>query len=146
MIRGILYQNKNRYYSEGRGKPLENFQQGSSMNRNEHWKDVLEDGFKALKVGKTSGVETSQEATALKKKWGASLVVQWLRICPPVQKTWVLSLAWEDPTKPLSHNCWAWALEPMLQVGEATAIRSLLVTTRKTPHSNKEPGQAKVSK
>lgn len=51
MISGILHQNKNRYYSEGRGKPLENFQQESSMNRNEHWKDVLEDGFKALRGG-----------------------------------------------------------------------------------------------
>ena len=52
MTSGILYQNKeNRYYSEGRGKPLENFQQGSSMNRNEHWKDVLEDGFKARRWG-----------------------------------------------------------------------------------------------
>ena len=40
---------------------------------------------------------------------GASLVVQWLRICLLVQGTWVRALVWEDPTcrgatKPVSHN------------------------------------------
>ena len=43
---------------------------------------------------------------------GASLVVQWLRICLLVQGTWVRALVWEDPTcrgaaGPVSHNCWA---------------------------------------
>ena len=28
---------------------------------------------------------------------GASLVVQWQRICLPMQKTWVQSLDWKDP-------------------------------------------------
>ena len=28
----------------------------------------------------------------------ASLVVQWLRICLPMQGTWVRALVWEDPT------------------------------------------------
>ena len=41
---------------------------------------------------------------------GASLVVQWLRICLPMQGTWVRALVWEDPTccgatGPVSHNC-----------------------------------------
>ena len=27
-----------------------------------------------------------------------SLVVQWLKICLPMQGTWVQSLVWEDPT------------------------------------------------
>ena len=41
---------------------------------------------------------------------GASLVVQWLRICLPMQGTRVRALAWEDPTwcgatRPMSHNC-----------------------------------------
>ena len=40
---------------------------------------------------------------------GTSLVVQWLRICLPVQRTWVRALVWEDPTchratKPVRHN------------------------------------------
>ena len=45
-----------------------------------------------------------------KKKAGASLVAQWLRIRLPIQGTWVRALAWEDPTccgatnKPVRHN------------------------------------------
>ena len=40
----------------------------------------------------------------------ASLVVQWLRICLPMQGTRVRALVWEDPTcrgatRPVSHNC-----------------------------------------
>ena len=40
----------------------------------------------------------------------ASLVAQWLRICLPMQGTWVRALVWEDPTcrgatKPMSHSC-----------------------------------------
>ena len=40
---------------------------------------------------------------------GASLVAQWLRICLPMQGTWVLALVWEDltcrgATGPRSHN------------------------------------------
>ena len=33
---------------------------------------------------------------------GASLVVQWLRICLPMQGTWVWALVREDPTQPWS--------------------------------------------
>ena len=45
-----------------------------------------------------------------KKKRGASLVAQWLRICLLMQGTRVRALAWEDPTcrraaGPVSHNC-----------------------------------------
>ena len=48
---------------------------------------------------------------------GASLVVQWLRICLPIQGTRVRALVREDPTcrgatKPALHNYWAWALQP----------------------------------
>ena len=44
----------------------------------------------------------------------ASLVVQWLRICLPMQGTRVRALVWEDPTcrgatGPVSHNYWACA-------------------------------------
>ena len=40
---------------------------------------------------------------------GTSLVAQWLRICLPMQRTWVRALVWEDPTgcgatKPMRHN------------------------------------------
>ena len=45
---------------------------------------------------------------------GASLVVQWLRICLPMQGIRVRALVWEDPTchgatGPVSHNYWACA-------------------------------------
>ena len=53
------------------------------------------------------------------KKWvgGTSLVAQWIRICLPMQGTWVRTLVWEDPTcrgatRPVRHNYWACALEP----------------------------------
>ena len=51
-----------------------------------------------------------------KSAWGASLVVQWLRIRLPVQGTRVWALVWEDPTcrgatKPVRHNYWACVLE-----------------------------------
>ena len=46
-----------------------------------------------------------------------SLVMQWLRICLPIQGAWVQSLVLEEPTccgatKPMCHNYWACALEP----------------------------------
>ena len=49
-------------------------------------------------------------------KVGTSLVVQWLRICLPMQGTQVQSLVQEDPTchratKPVHHNYWACTLE-----------------------------------
>ena len=48
--------------------------------------------------------------TLLKEKQGASLVVQWLRICLPTHGTRVRALVQEDPTchgatKPMRHNC-----------------------------------------
>ena len=53
----------------------------------------------------------------LKSEGGTSLVVQWLRVHLPMQGTRVWALVWEDPTcrgatGPVSHNCWACALEP----------------------------------
>ena len=46
----------------------------------------------------------------IKKRWRASLVAQWLRICLPMQGTRVRALVWEVPTchgatGPVSHNC-----------------------------------------
>ena len=34
---------------------------------------------------------------SIKDCMGASQVVQWKRICLPIQETWVQSLGWEDP-------------------------------------------------
>ena len=53
----------------------------------------------------------------------ASLVVQWLRICLPMQETRVRALVWEDPTcrgatRPMSHNYWACASEACAQQQE----------------------------
>ena len=55
--------------------------------------------------------------SSYKTKRGTSLGAQWLRICLPMQGTWVRALVREDPTcrgatKPMHHNYWAWALEP----------------------------------
>ena len=46
----------------------------------------------------------------IKKMCWASVVAQWLRVCLPMQGTWVRALVWEDPTcrgatRPVSHNC-----------------------------------------
>ncbi|KAJ8789501.1 hypothetical protein J1605_022028 [Eschrichtius robustus] len=43
------------------------------------------------------------------RRFRASLVAQWLRVCLPMQGTWVRALVWEDPTchgatGPVSHN------------------------------------------
>lgn len=48
-----------------------------------------------------------------------SLVIRQIRICLPMQGTWVQPLVWEDSTfhratKPNSHNSWACTLEPAL--------------------------------
>ena len=92
--------------------------------------------------------------------FGTSLVVQWLRICLPMQGTRVRSLVQEDPTcrganKPVGHNYWACTLEPAShnywahvttieartprahapQQGEATAMRSPRTTTKSIPCS-----------
>ena len=46
-----------------------------------------------------------------KESCRASLVVQWLTVCLPIQGTRVQALVWEDPTSrratgPVSHSCW----------------------------------------
>ena len=40
----------------------------------------------------------------LENVFETSLVAQWLRICLPVQGTWVRALVWEDPTCRGAHN------------------------------------------
>ena len=38
---------------------------------------------------------------------GASLVVQWLRICLGIPGLWIRSLLWEDPSCPGTTGPWA---------------------------------------
>ena len=80
-------------------------------------------------------------------RW-TSLVVQWLRICLPVQRTWAWSLIQEvstcfRATKPVCYNYWSLhSLVPALQPEkplqwEAHAPQqrvALLSTTRESPH------------
>ena len=64
-------------------------------------------------VSKKSGMRTQKiiccHFSLVKREAWASLVVQWLRICLPMQGTRVRTLVWEDPTcrgatRPVSHN------------------------------------------
>ena len=79
-------------------------------------------------------------------------MVQWLRICLPMQGTWLQSLARLDftghgATKPVCHNCWACTLQnpgaatteahtPRSQgfTGENTTMRSPHATTKRSPY------------
>ena len=88
--------------------------------------------------------------THLKVGKGASLVAQWLRLCLPMQGTQVWALVWEDPTccratKPVCHNYWACALEPVSDDYWAH-VPQLLKPTRLEPmlrnkrsHRNEKP-------
>ena len=73
-------------------------------------------------------------------------MVQWLRICLPVQGLWVESLVQKiSHAAELLSPC-ATATEPALQslraysscsaTGVATAVRSLCTTTRESPHAS----------
>ena len=55
------------------------------------------------------GSQGAETRAGLKRACWASLVVQWLRVCLPMQGTRVRALVWEDPTcrgatGPVSHN------------------------------------------
>ena len=63
------------------------------------------------KEGKEGGRERKKERKGKEKekRWRASLVAQWLRICLPIQGTQVRALVQEDTTcrgatKPVCHN------------------------------------------
>ena len=81
--------------------------------------------------------------------WGASLVVQWLRICLPMQGTRVPSLVREDPTylgapKPVCHDYWACALEPVSHNYWARMLQLLKPVLRnKRSHHSEKPAQRK---
>ena len=116
-------------------------------------------------------VSPRQEKKKGKSAPGTCLVVQWLRICLPMQETHVQSLAQEDPTcheaaQPVCCNYWActlellrlacWsprALEPVLcnersHRNEAHALPGewlpLAVTREESPRSSKDPAQPKI--
>ena len=80
-----------------------------------------------------------------KRPW-ASLAAQWLRVCLPMQGTWVWALVWEDPTccgatKPVHHSYWACALEParhnswprVPQLLKPTRLEPMLCSKRSHP-------------
>ena len=76
--------------------------------------------------------------------YGASLVMQWLRIHLPMQGTWVRALGREDPTcrgatKPVRHNYWA----HVPQLPKPTHLEPVLCNKRshrdeKPTHCNEE--------
>ena len=96
-----------------------------------------------------------------------SLVAQWLRVRLPMQGTRVRALVREDPTchgatKPVCHNYWACALEPVSPnywsqcstIREATTMRSTHTATKSSPRSlqlqkatcsNEDPMQPKIN-
>ena len=76
--------------------------------------------------------------------WGfqTSLVVQWLRIRLPMQRTRVWALVREDPTcrratKPICHNYWAYALQPVSHNYWAHAPRETVLCNKRNHHSEK---------
>ena len=98
--------------------------------------------------------------TLIKILWGwASLVVQWSRICLPMQGTCVQSQVGEDPTcqgaaKPVAASTEARAPEPVLHKRSPT-VRSprsesesslCSLQTRQPACSNEDPEQSKIKK
>ena len=89
--------------------------------------------------------ELGMDFTFLKGWTGTSLVAQWLRILLPMQGTRVWALVPEDPTccratRPVCHNYWACALDPVLSslcsaTREATAVGSTRTATKSSPRS-----------
>ena len=102
---------------------------------------------------KHDNVSSSWQRPLAHKKYlldRASLVVQWLRICRPMQGTGVRALVREDPTchgatMPVRHNYWACALEPASHNYWARVPHLLKparlepVLRNKTSHRNEEP-------
>jgi len=84
---------------------------------------------------------------------GTSVVVQWIRICLPMQETQVRALVREDftchgATRPVCHNFWACALQPKhcnywsphawslcSEIPGTTTMRSPRTATRESPHA-----------
>ena len=80
---------------------------------------IIYRGKQIFKITQLLGCKTNQVSLLIKFGKGGvllkitsmwtCLVVQWIRICPPMQGTQVQSLVWEDftrcgATKPMDHN------------------------------------------
>ena len=115
-------------------------------------------------------VMRSQCSVVIQKQWvpvwleqreregRTSLVVQWLRICLPVQGTWVQSLVQEDSTCPQS-TCMSLRLKPVHLEPKLCSKRSCqnekpahcneewprLTATRERLNSNENPTQPKIN-
>ena len=92
----------------------------------------------------------STENDYKKMKSGASLVAQWLRVCLPMQGTWVRALVWEDPTcrgaaRPVSHDCWACASGACARQREAAMVRGPRTAVR-SGHRLPQLGKALAQK
>ena len=78
-----------------------------------------------------------------KIKFWTSLVVQWLRMCLPMQGTQVPSLVQEDSTchkatKPVGQNYWARALEPAcLSCWSPCTLELTLCNEKPKPHNKR---------
>ena len=111
-------------------------------------------GFKVVLIKILIGFFMELDRLILKhllETW-ASLVLQWLGVRLPTQGTRVQAPVQGDPTcdgatKPVCHNYWACALEPMCPncwglrawsrcstTREATAMRSLRTAMKSSPH------------
>ena len=108
------------------------------------------------KRSRVRGRNKEVEQRGLKRGWGASLVVQWIRIRLPMQGTQVRSLAWEDSmccraTKPgCSRAHKPQLLSPHTTVAEARAPRAWALRQQKSPqreaHSEEEPRPPQLEK
>ena len=73
---------------------------------------------------------------------GISQVVQWIRICLPMQGTWVLSLVWEDSTylratKLVTQLLSLWSGAQELQLRSLRALDPVLCSKRS--HCSEKP-------
>ena len=67
-------------------------------------------------------------------------MLQWIRICLPMQETGVPSVVQEDSTchratKPVCHNYWAHALKSLLCDKRSHCNEKPVTTTKSSPHS-----------
>ena len=113
-------------------------------------REICQCTTKASKIWISSDLISLLEIYLQEIIMGTSLLAQWLRICLPMQGTWVQSLVQEDPTccratKPVLHNYWGCALEPAshnyrARMPRAHALQqekpeSTCTTTKSSPRS-----------
>ena len=134
---------------------------GSTDFTNDWWRQPLWGGNTWTELGSKEFQPNSTEHKVpgtLKILSRVSLMAQWLRICLPMQGTWVRALVWEDPTcrgatSPVSHNYWACASgacapqQERPRQWEARTPRWRVAPAcrnwRKPSHRNEDPTQPK---